>query len=191
MQHVVAGNDPLLIRPAGNAGQVVRMLAVVEHEPGRSKVMELQYAGDLIQFLVLAEAVEPRRVAGRAFGRGAEGRGKAAVVRDNDLVQPAVAGAVLGDDLAVAIEKEQVRVSHGSDRADGNMGRVRVDIQAGDALPGERPESAGVPGGHVASRGRLADFDHGIRSPQQRYRRQEQETGDGAAGALYEADGRM
>jgi len=54
-------------------------------------------------------------------------------------------GALLSQELAVAVEQQDVGVAGRRDRAQGDARGVVVDVEAGDALPGRQADAARVP----------------------------------------------
>ena len=61
------------------------------------------------------------------------------------LVDPALAGTFLSQECAVSVEQKNVRVTSRCDRAERDASHSVVDIEAGDALPGQRADAARVP----------------------------------------------
>jgi len=64
---------------------------------------------------------------------------------ESHLVDPALTGTLLSQELAVAVEQQDIWVTGRGDGAEGDPRGIVVDVEAGDSLPGRQTDAACVP----------------------------------------------
>src|SRR5262249_23298359 len=136
--------------------------------------------GDLFGGGVPAEAEHLGHVAGPPRRHGADGPHQI-FGTERYLVDPALAGVLLSQELAVAVQQQDVRVAGRRDRAEGDARGVVIDVEAGDGLPGRQPDAARVPARDLRRRAgrRLA-------AGRRAAKRQATEEGQGIQAAFHE-----
>src|SRR5262249_38886535 len=140
--YLVAVHDGRGVSCTGQqARDVIGVVAVVEVTVG---VLRSPPGDGFGKGVLCGEAEELRHVPGPPGGPGAN-RPHRAGFAERYLIDPALAGALLPEELAVAVEQQHVRVAGRSNRPENDSRGVVVDVQAGDALPRQRPDAASVP----------------------------------------------